>query len=512
MAILTQVEDTLPLVGPPGFPTAKYVERLTHPYMAGGSRKARLFRFEVCRMNPVMFGLHYLRRHLTMVDGQGAPLHALSEFHVEIAAAARRWAVPDLGPAQVRDVWVQPRKAAKTTWALLILPLWAMAYRHRRYIVFYSDTEGQAGQHLRSLKLEFDDNDRLRRDFPALCSPMRSGGRAIRDTAQSYLAANDTMIEAKGMNSATLGAKFRERRPDALLLDEIQPVEGKYSAEVKERRLRDMREGIFETNDEAVVQLTGTTVMAGCIVHDCTQGVGWVAAENMHVHHTRGIESDPLTGEERSCWPQRWPLEELRAKRARNPRSYAKNYENAPVSAEGTFWRSEHITYSDLSGSLTDRVLVIDPAAKSKKKNDETGIGVLGFSRDLQRVVVEDVIGVRLQPDQLRARVHATVQLRRIKTILVDVTNGGDHVLNTLQPLPAGVTLLPLNIARSKLDRFSDLHDLYLRQPAQVVHAKSISTLESQQLSYPNVLHDDQIDVVAIGAQHFLPDAFRGAK
>lgn len=508
MTVLQRVErpTELPLVGPPGFPVRAYLDALTHPrWMA-----SREYRFESCRMNPILFALHYLRRHVTLTGRDGRVVHSFAQFHVDMARAARRWAVSDLGVGQVRDAWVWPRKSGKTTMALLVLPLWSMAFQHRRYIVVYSDTEGQAAQHLRTLKLELDDNDRLRRDFPGLCAPMRSSGRAVRSTASSYLAANGTMIEAKGMNSATLGAKFREWRPDALLLDEIEPQEGKYSIEIKKRRLLDMREGIFETNDRAVVQITGTTVMADSIIDNMINGKDWVAAENIAVHHTLGIETDPVTGEERSCWPQRWSLEELRAKRARNPRSFAKNYANAPVSAEGTFWQAEHIIYSDHAASLTDRIMVIDPAAKSTKKNDETAIGVLAFARDLDRVVVEDVIGVRMQPDQLRARVHATCQLRRIRTILVDVTNGGDHVLNTLRPLPAGVRLVPVHIGgRSKLDRITELHDRYLRQPAQVVHAKPISSLEAQMCSYPHVMTDDQIDVVALGAQYFLDGATR---
>lgn len=501
MTTLVRTDTALPLEGPSEFPVEKYLERLRHPHMA----TSREFRHEVCRANPIMFGLHYLRRHLTMKDENGHPLHALSQFHVDLAESARRWAVKDLNPAEVRDAWVWPRKSGKTSWCFLILPLWAMAYRHRKYIVVYSDTEGQAALHLATLKLELDDNDRLRRDFPDLCQPMKSNGRAIRKTGTAYLAANGSMIEVKGMNSATLGAKFREVRPDTLLLDEIEPQESKYSADLKDKRLRDMREGIFECNDQAVVQISGTTVMHGSIIHNMISGEPWVEAENITVHHVKGIGQDPITGDELSCWPQRWSLETLRDKRRRNPRNYAKNYDNAPIGEDGTYWTPEHITYDPLTQWLTDRILIVDPAAKSKKKNDETGIGKLAYSATTRQVVVEDVIGVRLQPDQLRARIHTTCKLHGIRIILVDVTNGGDWVLKGLQPLPAGVRIIPVDIkGRSKLDRITELHDRYLRRPAQVVHAQPIPQLESLLCSYPHVLHDDQIDVVALGAQYFI--------
>ena len=40
-----------------------------------------------------------------------------------------------------------------------------------------------------------------------------------------------------------------------------------------------------------------------------------------------------------------------------------------------------------------------------------------------------------------------------IRFIVVDVTNGGDHVQDTFEPLPAGVKLLPVQLRRGKDDR-----------------------------------------------------------
>lgn len=512
MSALTRVGPVWPLYGPPDFPVDKYVARLSHPIMSERSARGREYRYQVCRADPIMFGLHYMANSLRLPNGRGGHLHAIADMHVEIARAALRWTVPDLAPMQVRDAHLWPRRGGKTTWSLKVLPAWAMAFRHRGYLVFYADVVGQATQHLTSLRLEFRTNERLRRDFPDLVEPMRHGGRPIRDERAAYYAANGVMVEAKGMNSATLGAKWRDMRPDCMLLDEIQPQKGKWSAKQAETRLEDIRQGLFEQNDRAVVQITGTTILGGCIMDQLRQRADWVPRERINVNHVPGLIPDPVTGEERSCWELNWPTPLLVRKREDNPRHFAANYDNAPVVDGGTFWRQEHVTYDPLSSWLTDRILVIDPATKSKKSNDETGIGKLAFAGSLRRVVVEDVVGVRLPPDLLRAQVHAWVRRWGIKLILVDTTNGGDHVLNTLRPLPPEVEMASVHIRRSKLDRFTDLHDLYLRRPAQVVHARPISVLESQMMSYPRVRHDDLIDVVALGAEWWLPEAFRGDK
>jgi predicted phage terminase large subunit-like protein len=480
------------LATPPGFPVERYLAKLKHSGMAHSA-----YRREVCRTSPILFALVYMQRHITLRD----TLISLSQFHVDIAMAAKEWMRTVLAPKECRHVWVAPRKGAKSTWLFLILALWAMAYGHRRYIVVYADTEDMGKGHLARLKHEFRDNARLKKDFPDLCRPMRDGRK---DNSTAYLSASDCLIEIKGMNSATLGSIHRERRPDALFFDDIEPKEGDYSAARKEKRLIDLIDAIFPCNDEAVVQIVGTTVMHGSIIHDVIEGKPWVAAQNIQTHYYPAIVEHPVTGEETSCWPQRWALEYLRKERAENVRSYAKNFDNQPVGMDGSYWDAEDITYRDLSLQLTDRVLVLDPAAKSKKKNDETGIAMLGYVASRRTVLVERVIGVRLKPEQLKARVHSIVTHNNIKLILVDTTNGGDHVLNTLAPLPVGVKIADVSISRGKADRFATLHSLY--QQGRVVHARPLGSLEAQMKAYPRVLHDDQIDAVCLGVEHFLAD------
>jgi phage terminase large subunit-like protein len=127
---------------------------------------------------------------------------------------------------------------------------------------------------------------------------------------------------------------------------------------------------------------------------------------------------------------------------------------------------------------------------------------VLGWAGNVRKTLVERCCGVRLAPTPLRELVHSIVRNNGIKLIVVDVTNGGDHVLNTLAPLPAGVKILPVNLRAPKASRFSTLHDRYQR--GQVVHARPITGLEKQLKSYPKVMHDDRIDAVCLGVEYFF--------
>ena len=498
------------LYGPPGMspPIERYFDMLMDPNMRDGrllkDPGAIAWRRRMCKHSPILFALYYLREHVKIPDGRGNTLHALSEFHVTIAMAAKEWTKSKMAPKECRHAWIAPRHAAKSTWLFLILALWCLAYGHRKFIAVYADTEDMAMRHLSSLKREFDDNDRLRRDFPELCTALRVDGRKAMDNAAAYLGANGNLIMVKGMNSATLGVKYRERRPDALFFDDVQPKKGNYSIDRKEKRLEDLLDAILPCNDEAVVQLVGTSVMHGCIVHDLIEGKPWVGVANFQVHYFPGIVEDPVTGEERSCWPQKWSLEYLRSERITDKRGYAKNFENRPVAPDGTYWDDDDIVHdASMSRWITERVLVVDPAAKAKKSNDETGIGMLGWAATYKTTVVERVIGVRLKPAETRELVLSIVRSNGIHWIIVDVTNGGDHVLDTFAPLPSGVKILSVTLRRSKADRFARLHGLY--QNRKVVHARPIPTLESQEKAWSprGGLLDDRIDAVALGDEYF---------
>lgn len=492
------------LVGPPGFPIERYAERLQHSAVRNQGSAGTTWRRRACKHSPILFALYFLRDHTELPTGDGV-VHALSDFHVAIAMAAKRWTRQDIGPKEIRDAWIAPRHAAKSTWLFLILALWSLAYGHRKFIVVYADTADQARLHLATLRLELSRNERLRRDFPELCEPMRDAGRPVMNTKDGYVAANGHAIMVKGMDSATLGVKLGARRPDALFFDDMEPKESRYNAEMKARRLKDLVEAIFPCNHSAVVQIAGTTVMAGSIVHEMIEGASWVTDQNIVVRHFLPIISDPVTGEERSLWPAKWSLEFLYEERRIDPASWAKNYLNQPVNADGTYWDAEDFTYKDLSPWVDERILVIDPAAKSKKSNDETALGLLAHAGNVRKVMVEHVQGVRMKPDELCRLVLKLVERYQVRRVLVDTANGGDHVLNSLHLMPHGVTVEEVDVRkmrRGKADRFGDLLRLYER--GRVVHRRELATLETQMKAYPRTMHDDQIDVVAMGVENLL--------
>lgn len=485
------------LIGPPGFPANEYLRKLKHIGMAG--TRYNEFRRERCRADAMMWALTYFTEHLTSPDTGG--LVSLSEFHVDSARAALQWARTDLGPAELRRAWVAARSSGKSTWWNLILPLWALAYSHRDFIVVFGDTSAMARRHLLSMRAELAKNEKLRADFPELVEPARFGRRSVMDTQTGYMASSGAAVMVAGLDQGTLGIKLENRRPSLILLDDAEPSGALYSDHIKAQRLTTLRESVLPLSVNAVVDWVGTTTRMGSGLDDVLKGVEWARDENFTVHHYPALIVDESTGEERSAWPERWPLSYLQS--IRHTRSFAVNYQCQPVSADGTHWTPADFRYDNgtLARMVEHKVLAIDPAVTSSKQADESGLAVVGFGA--RQALVERATGVRMDPKALREMVHATLNGdRTIRTVLLEVSNGGSWITSALLPLPAGVKMVELRPTKSKLSRITELFDHYQR--GRVLHAKKLPALEQQQLAFPNLATDDVVDVVAAAVEYLF--------
>jgi phage terminase large subunit-like protein len=140
----------------------------------------------------------------------------------------------------------------------------------------------------------------------------------------------------------------------------------------------------------------------------------------------------------------------------------------------------------------------VDPAVTSTKRADQTGLAIVGYGA--RKALVERATGVRMDPKALREMVHTTLRADpSIRTVLCEVTNGGEWVTGALLPLPSGVKLVELRPTKSKLARVTALFDHYQR--GRVLHAKPLPALEQQQCAFPQVANDDIVDSVAAAVE-----------
>lgn len=474
---------------------------------------ATAYRVERTRRDPMLFGLVYLRRHLVDDDG----VVTLSDVHVAWAESAKTWAEP-VEPSEDRRCEIAPREMGKSTWHFLILPMWAAAHAHVRFVAAFADTGTQAETHLASFKSELDNNALIRADFPDLCTPKTRGrGTVEADRVSLYHAQSDFVFAAAGMDGSNLGLKVGDARPDLIVLDDIEPHEARYSAGLAAKRLDTLVSTIFPLNIRAHVIIVGTVTMQGSIVHQIARwakgehdkpeddGNAWVGDEKIAARHWMPIVTDDA-GERSSIWPAKWPIAWLLS--IEHTRNYAKNYANDPLGADGDYWSSDDfIPLSPaLAAAITHEVIEIDPAVTTRDSSDFTGIAAVGWSRELGKCAVLEVRKVKLSGKDLRRVVLGFVEraLGRGHAVLVRVegNQGGDlWVTNVFHDFPVRVKLHPAGPA-SKNVRAAEALSYY--QTKRVEHAPGCREAEGEMVAFPNAPHDDLVDAVGAAIRYFL--------
>jgi hypothetical protein len=131
------------------------------------------------------------------------------------------------------------------------------------FIAAFADASKLAETHLATFLTELRTNERLREDFPDLCTAtVTRRGITDADRADLYRAKSGFVFAARGMESQALGLKIGHLRPDLIILDDIEPAEENYSAALTAKRLATLQDTILPLNDKARVVFVGTVTRA----------------------------------------------------------------------------------------------------------------------------------------------------------------------------------------------------------------------------------------------------------
>lgn len=465
------------------------------------------------RLDPILFGLTYLSHHLRATE-TGNKI-SFSPAHIDWADLARRYVKPigDFEPGALRDAIVAFRGAGKSTWWFTIIPMWLAAHGHRLFLAAFANSATQAEGHLSTFKRELQHNQLLRGDFPDLCTPARKPkGGAVADSQSMYMAKSEFVFAAKGIDSSVLGLKVGTRRPDHIILDDVEGTEGNYSPTMKDARLKTITSGVLPMNNRASVTMAGTVAMPGAIIDDIAakqrgeEYPDWVDDESF-VPRYYDIIRQNADGSEESMWPERYPMSWIET--VRHTRSFQGQYRNDPMAADSAFWSGDDFKIrNEREGNpvpLTAQLLSIDPAVTTKEKSDYTGLAVIGFSNIEKVCLVRDAWQVKLAPGEpLRQRVLQILDTYpEIMGIVVEVNQGGDSWKEAiLHDMPVRVhtvsNTLPKQVRAGSL--------LAKYQRSRVFHEQRIPVLEKQMVTFPNGLNDDLVDAVGTGVTVFLKD------
>src|ERR1017187_3024777 len=108
-----------------------------------------------------------------------------------------------------------------SSWIFRVIPIWALAFGHAKFVAAFADSGTQASEHLQGIRDELRANKLLQEDAPALCTP-KTRGKTVATEADNKFEyfARQGIIKARGIDSAILGMKVGNIRPDLIICHE----------------------------------------------------------------------------------------------------------------------------------------------------------------------------------------------------------------------------------------------------------------------------------------------------
>ncbi|MBQ8958881.1 MAG: hypothetical protein IJ057_10385 [Bacteroidales bacterium] len=269
-----------------------------------------------------------------------------------------------------RAVFEWARGHAKSTHMGVFVPLWLKIQEQRQFytMVLVSKSEDSASKLLSDLQAELQFNELYNHDFG---QQVKAGNWA----EGSFVTTDDCYFVAVGRGQSPRGLKNSGRRPDYIVIDDIDDDELVRNPKRVGQATEWVLSALFGTMEAG----RGRFILVGNRIAKDSFLTRIAARPGVH-HTTVNI----LDRQGNPSWKENYKPEEIAAMRAMmGERNFRKEYMNDPVT-EGAVFRREHIRYGKTLPLNQYRQLVCytDPSFKSSATADFKATMLVGITPD----------------------------------------------------------------------------------------------------------------------------------
>lgn len=353
------------------------------------------------------FCMYFLQDiYLPKEDNAAAPI---AEVHEELWKDIQESIIGN-GPEQLGRVL--PRGTGKSAFGTLGPACWSVAYKHKTYILICSDIGSTAEKFIKDIKDNMLENSYIESAF----------GKMLDDKNRDFICnatqlefTNRTFVEAISSTSPMRGRKYRNTRPDLIILDDYQSEDDVRTEEAREKKWKRYSDDVKFAKQRPVrrngkVIKKGTVLMAwgtqqhkecfysrliktptwtfkkerGVLVDDVDEYFNsglWLEfkkilnnyknenrledAKEFYYQHQEEMQFDSL-------WSEFWDCLELALDYFENPNSFKQEVQG-DVDSIGEKWfktiRTENREEIE-NHNFIKTMLIVDPAAGGGRKND----------------------------------------------------------------------------------------------------------------------------------------------
>lgn len=397
-----------------------------------------------------------------------------------------------------------PRGHAKSTSISLSYILAEALFRQSSFILLVSDTEGQAKLFLNDIKVELEENEDLQGLF----------GRAalVKDSETDIIVMMEDgyqfRIIAKGSEQKVRGLKWRNRRPDLIVGDDLENDEIVMNKDRREKFRNWFRKALVPCLSRG-----GKIIIVGTVLHMDSMLERLLNDPHWHSARYAAHNSDFS----KILWPEQFSqkdLEEIRNEYILDgmPEGYSQEYLNYPIDESTAYFRRDDFRFindEDIPYEQLSYYSAVDFAIGEKDHSDYTVIATVGIDHRNNMYVV-DVIRGRWDAMEIVDRMFDVNS--KWHPDIMTVEEG--HISKSLGPyinermLDTGnfISLLkkvPVKDkearARSMQARFRQgtVYFPYTLMDKEKIMPNWYPDLEQELVRFPRDVHDDQVDALA---------------
>lgn len=268
-----------------------------------------------------------------------------------------------------------PREHAKTTFFTFGDPVHVACHGAFHFGMIISDTHDQGQGFTVAIKVELEENVRLRHDFGNLKTRHWSDDEFTTKTGMLFL--------ARGRRDKVRGIKHGPHRLDYVRIDDFENDENVENPRIVRKGISWIRGSVIGSCGAGY-----NALMVGNLFHPRSAISQLIAMEDeetgepLYASKVYDAILDEGTPNERPLWPALWPMERLQAKR-RDMGSFDFNREmRNKVAVEGSPFPEEQARYYERI-EIASRSLVVatgvDPSAKAGENNDFRAVVTWGI-------------------------------------------------------------------------------------------------------------------------------------
>ena len=222
------------------------------------------------------FCLYFLQDiYLPKEDNTAAPL---AEVHHELWRDIQDSIIGD-GPEQLGRV--VSRGTGKSAFGTLGPSIWSMAYKHKTYVLICSDIGSTAEKFIKDIKDNVIENKYIEDAFGKL---LDDANKDYKCNATQLEFTNRTFVEAISSTSPMRGRKYRNTRPDLIILDDYQSEDDVRTEEARQKKWKRYSDDV-KFAKQRPVKRNGKIVKKGTVL------MAWGTQQHKECFYSRLLKS-----------------------------------------------------------------------------------------------------------------------------------------------------------------------------------------------------------------------------